>query len=63
VAQGEQHWCAVLTEADVLKIDELIRRGYNDTALARRFGVDRSNISQIRRRKIWRHLLEPERSE
>lgn len=52
-ARGAKHGAARLTEADVLLI-----RGSTATqqALARRLGVSRQTIGEIRRREIWKHL-------
>jgi hypothetical protein len=51
--QGERHYGAKLTEADVL----LIRAsGEPSAALAERFGVERTNIIAIRKFKSWRHI-------
>jgi len=56
-AKGERVAQAKLAEADVLTI-----RASSDTlrALAARYGVADSAISNIRRGKTWRHLLPPE---
>lgn len=53
VARGEQNGRAKLTEADVSAI-----RASTEThrEIAAQFGVDRSTISDIRRREIWRHV-------
>lgn len=52
-AKGERHGRAKLTTGKVRAIrvsDE------TDTALARRYGVDRALIAKIRARKIWTHV-------
>lgn len=51
-SRGEKAGTAKLTEADVLEIRRL-RGVETQTALARMFGVDRSNIGLIQRRKNW----------
>lgn len=52
-AQGERHGAAKLTEADVLAI-RTSQTGAR--SLARRYGVHRTNIWNIRNRKTWRHV-------
>jgi hypothetical protein len=51
--RGELDGNAKLTEADVLAI-----RASSDSGpvLARRFGVSRTTISEIRLRKTWQHI-------
>jgi hypothetical protein len=55
-AIGEDHWCHVLSTADVLEIVDLIGRGHKDGDIAPRFGVDKSQINRIRNHRIWKHL-------
>lgn len=55
---GENNWSAKLTEADVLEIRwryaEERRATYR--SLAAEYGVDKSNIEAIVRRRSWRHI-------
>lgn len=51
--KGAHNGRAVLTEADVLFIRSSPENG---AALARRFGVTRTAICSIRRRKAWTHI-------
>ena len=57
--KGEDNPSARLTEADVLKIRELIAQGLTNIAIARRYGVTHSMISAIRRGKAWAHVQLP----
>jgi hypothetical protein len=54
-AKGSAHGVAVLTEEDVRRIRK-IGRAVTQQVLADQFGVDRSHIGKILRRKSWRHL-------
>lgn len=54
--QGEKHGCAVLTNAQVLKIRELRSAGATGVDVARMFGVSTTTISDIHSRKIWKHI-------
>lgn len=54
--RGNQHWCAKLSEADVLAI----RKGAdNHSATARRFGVSERTVRDIRAGRTWKHLEVP----
>lgn len=53
---GEQHYRAKLKDDDVREIIELLKRGASQTAVAKRFGVNQTNISGIARGKTWKHL-------
>lgn len=53
VRLGTAHGNAKLNEVDVLYIRESSKSG---GVLAKQYGVSRSLIGSIRRRKIWRHL-------
>lgn len=58
-AKGGANGRAVLTEADVVMIRADYVRGcgtHGQPALARRFGVDQSTISDIIRRECWGHV-------
>ena len=53
-ALGSNHGSAKLTEQDVLEIRAIT--GMTQRAIADHFGVDRSAISLIIRRKTWQHI-------
>lgn len=58
-SKGEANGRAKLTEADVLAIRATyVRRSSTHSleAIARRFGVGRTAIGKIVRRKLWRHV-------
>lgn len=55
-ARGERAGLAKLNDAAVMDIRKRRRDGETLKSLATRFGVDQSNISQICRRKTWRHV-------
>ena len=47
-----------LTEKDVIKIGRLYNKGkYNQTELAKKYGVSQANIGYIVNNKSWRYLL------
>jgi hypothetical protein len=52
-AHGEQHGRAKLTVQDVLAIRQ---DGRKQNDIAATYGVDRSTISLVRRRKIWEYV-------
>lgn len=54
--KGSQHPLSKLTEADVAGIRELNRCGLSATKIAKKFGVSRSNIQLIVKRKTWSHI-------
>jgi hypothetical protein len=51
--QGERHACARLTEEIVVRIRQDCRR---HPEVAADYGVSRSTVAMIRRRKIWKHV-------
>ena len=54
---GEKHGRAKLTEANVLEIrQKCATKEYTHQKLAEEYGVDKSAISLIIRRKTWKHL-------
>lgn len=53
VSLGEKHGCAKLTEADVRAIRDSQETG---VALAAKYGVSTTQISDIRNRRSWRHI-------
>lgn len=50
---GEEHGEAKLTEAQVMQIREDTR---NQRTIAADYGISQTNVSDIKRRKIWKHL-------
>ncbi len=56
VPKGEQHGMSKLTERDVLQIREMIKIGIPQVRIAEKFKVHNSNISDIKRGKLWKHL-------
>lgn len=55
-ARGERVNTAKLTPRQVRRIRKLASSGSPCTSLARKYGVDKSNICRIIRRESWRHL-------
>lgn len=56
-AQGEKHGCAVLTTHDVVIIRSLWKtRSYTQVDIGLLFNIDRSTVSAIVRRRLWRHV-------
>lgn len=56
---GEQHPNSKLKDSDIVYIRGHYKRGdvtYDDKALAIKFGVDQSTISDIVRGKTWKHI-------
>ena len=54
---GEKHPLAKLTEADVLKIRKIATmEGYDRRVVAKEFGVSVTVITNVVRRKTWRHI-------
>lgn len=57
IARGQRQSHAKLTDSDVLEIHKLFAEGrISKAAIARQFGVDRTNVSQIIRGKAWTHV-------
>ena len=53
---GEAHGMSKLTEGDVLTIRELSAAGYAQEAIARKFGIGHSTVSDVVNRKSWKHI-------
>ena len=53
VSRGEAHGCAKLTESDVRAIRGSGKAG---KSLAEEFGISNSQVSDIRNRRVWKHL-------
>lgn len=56
-SKGSKHHNAKLTESQVIEIKNMISQNYSNKIIATQFGVDPSTISDIKRGKIWRHIL------
>ena len=56
IQAGEKNHFAKLVEADVIQIKTALANGENCASLARKYGVDNSNISCIKRGKTWSHI-------
>lgn len=56
IARGEDHGSAVLTVDNIREIRRLCDEGASYTQLAKRFGMSRTHISDIHRRKCWAHV-------
>lgn len=56
---GSQMWNAKLTEASVVAIRQQYAAGTTQRALAAKFGVEPSSISQVVLGKSWRHAPGP----
>lgn len=55
--RGESHGCAKLTESDVIEIRRRYAAGgVSMTAIASEYGVHKTTIQQIVRRKHWTHI-------
>lgn len=57
-ARGERHGSAKLTEKAVLEILELASIGWTRRELAAQYGVTRSGIDGILRRRTWSYLVQ-----
>lgn len=54
---GSRNSNAVLEERDVLEIRRLLAKGEPSVQLAKRYGVSKYCISDIKRRKRWKHVM------
>lgn len=57
--KGENHGCAILSEAEVRQIKSIYQRGrigFGQVSLAKKFGVSQATISGIILGKNWTHL-------
>lgn len=61
-ANGERNFNAKLTRAQVLEIRAAADAGEKHALVAARFGIDKSTVSLIGRRKKWTHLQDEELS-
>jgi len=55
ISRGSNHYRAILRESDVIEIRN-IGNSQKHSEIATRYGVGKSLISKINRRKIWRHI-------
>ena len=53
---GELHGCSKLLEEEVLEIRARFDLGESPTEISEDFDVDRTTVSRIGQRKLWRHL-------
>jgi hypothetical protein len=56
IRRGELNGMSVLKEDSVNEIRNLSNKGWTRVALAKMYGVDRTNISCIVLRKTWKHI-------
>ena len=54
--RGEKHHLAKLTEADVIEIRQLSSDGQSSRYVAKKFGVTRTLVREIVKRRIWKHI-------
>ena len=54
--KGENHGNAKLTDENVISIRKLLSEGAKGKMLAEEFGVSKTTISEIKHKKVWRHL-------
>jgi hypothetical protein len=56
-AKGEENGQSKLTDPDVINIRELFQAGgVTQTQLSLQFGVSKTTISDVIRRKVWKHI-------
>lgn len=53
---GSKHPNSLIVESDVLKIREMFSSGESQTKIAAAFGIHQTTVSDIVRRKRWRHV-------
>jgi len=56
IRQGQANGCAVLTEANIIEIRQLAANNYTYNSIAKVFGVHKSTIYRIVKRKRWAHV-------
>ena len=56
VVLGERNGSAKLTEADVLEIKVLLFKGMTPRAIANKFGISQTHVSDIKLGKRWSHV-------
>ncbi len=55
---GENSPSAILSEADVREIRNLLKNGQKQVTIAKAYGLKQSTISDIKRRKNWSHVVD-----
>lgn len=53
---GEDHWCARLKAEDIKIIRDWLSSGKKQSEIAEHFNVSSVNISNIKNRKVWKHI-------
>ena len=53
---GERNGRSVLTEFDVIEIVKLLKNGFSQSNIGRKFGVSSATIHNIGKGKTWKHL-------
>lgn len=56
VVLGSKHGKSKLVESDIRNMRELYASGATQVSMAEMFGISQSNVSDIVRGKIWRHV-------
>lgn len=54
---GSRHPNSILTEDDVRKIRQLLLEGESNISIAEKFKINKDTISDIKRRKSWKHVI------
>lgn len=54
--QGVKHHKAILSEQDVIEIWELLKTGMPQVDIAKRYGVKRGTITEIKKGRQWQHI-------
>jgi hypothetical protein len=54
--KGEKHTQSRLTEKQVLEIRQSLNNGVKQRILGEKYGVKRSYISEIKTKRVWRHI-------
>lgn len=56
-SRGGGNGCAKITDQDVLEIRRLVAHGgLTQTQIGEMFGIDQTTVSDIKRRKSWKHI-------
>jgi len=55
--KGETHGSAKLSAEDVISIKSLLLKGETNISIAKKFGVDRKTIYDIKTGKLWSHVI------
>lgn len=54
--KGEENFCSKLTNENVVEIKKLLNTEFTQRRIAKKFNVERSTISNIKRKVSWKHL-------